>query len=73
MLAYFIHLSLDGFWFELVARASKRDYYDLIEEKGDDAWWIMKDDWYALDVQHVAENEDSLFWTEIMPLEDFPT
>jgi hypothetical protein len=72
LLAYFVHLALDGLWFELIAEASRRDYQQLIEEKGDEAWWIMKDDWYGLDVQFVTSNPNSLFWREIMPLERYP-
>ncbi|MCK5634037.1 MAG: zinc dependent phospholipase C family protein [Anaerolineales bacterium] len=70
LLAYFIHLTVDGLWYELIAEASKRDYKELISEKGDEAWWIMKDDWYGLDVHHAIDNQGSLFWKEIYTLDN---
>jgi hypothetical protein len=72
LLAYFIHLAIDGIWFELIVEASRRDYQQLIKEKGDDAWWIMKDDWYGLDVQYASENSNSLFWREVMQIDNYP-
>lgn len=72
LLAYFIHLAIDGIWFELVAEASRRDYQQLIKDNGDEAWWTMKDDWYGLDVQYATTNPKSLFWREVMPMESYP-
>lgn len=72
LLAYFIHLTVDGLWYEKVGVASKRDYANLLAERGQEAWWIMKDDWYGLDVQYVLDNPDCLFWRELMPLDKYP-
>ncbi|MCJ7825189.1 MAG: hypothetical protein MUP44_09840 [Anaerolineales bacterium] len=73
LLAYFVHLTVDGLWYELIAEASRRDFKELIAEKGDEAWWIMKDDWYGLDVHHAIDDQSSLFWREIVPLDEFPS
>jgi len=72
LLAYFIHLTVDGLWYQKIARASKRDFAQLLAERGEQAWWIMKDDWYGHDVKYVAAHRDSLFWRELMPLNEYP-
>jgi hypothetical protein len=72
LLAYFIHLTVDGLWYEWIAEASQRDYADLIAHKGHEAWWMMKDDWYGLDVHYTLDHQESLFWREILPQVDFP-
>ncbi|MFV1949522.1 MAG: hypothetical protein ACC633_06260 [Anaerolineales bacterium] len=71
-MGYFFHLTSDGLWYEWIGRASKRDYADLLEEHGEGAWWMMKDDWYGIDVGYAQENRDCIFWKEIMPLNNTP-
>ena len=72
LMGYFFHLTLDGLWHEWIGNASKRDYSQLIKEHGNEAWWLMKDDWYGIDVQYAQENRDCIFWTEILTMQDFP-
>ena len=72
LLAYFTHLTIDGLWYEWIAEASRRDYAKLIAENGHEAWWMMKDDWYGLDIQYVMDHQESLFWREILPQDKFP-
>ncbi len=71
-MGYFFHLTSDGLWYEWIGRASKRDYADLLEEHEEGAWWMMKGDWYGIDVGYAQENRDCIFWKEILPLKDFP-
>lgn len=71
LLGYFLHLTVDGLWHDLITVACRRDYADLIAEKGREAWWMMKDDWYGLDVQYAQANRGSLFWTEVIPFADY--
>lgn len=72
LLGYFFHLVCDNLWGDWIGQACKRDFSDMLEEMGDEAWWAMKDDWYGLDVQYAQANRDSIFWTEVMGMEDLP-
>ena len=72
LLGYFFHLVCDGLWGCWIGQACKRDFGEMIEEMGEEAWWHFKDDWYGLDVQYAAQQRDSLFWTEFMKMDDFP-
>jgi hypothetical protein len=72
LLGYFFHLVLDGLWGCWIGQACKRDFGDMIEGMGDEAWWKMKEDWYGLDVQYAQGNRDSLFWREVMKMKDLP-
>lgn len=71
LFGYFLHLTVDGLWHELITQACRREYRAMIAEKGNSAWWLMKDDWYGLDVQYVLDHPDSLFWEQVMPFEDY--
>jgi hypothetical protein len=72
LLGYFFHLTMDGLWSRWIGKACKRDYADMIEKMGEQAWWTMKDDWYGIDVQFARENRGGLFWTQVMALKDLP-
>jgi len=72
LMGYFFHLVCDGLWGSWIGQACKRDFWAMIEEMGEEAWWAMKDDWYGLDVQYADAHRDSLFWTEVMKMEDLP-
>lgn len=65
---YFAHLVTDQLWFERIAVTAKAQFADLIAEKGDEAWWLMKDDWYGLDLRYVRDHPESLFWQVFTPL-----
>lgn len=72
LVGYFFHLVMDGLWSAWIGQACKRDFAEMLEEMGEEAWWEMKDDWYGLDVQYARDNKDSLFWTVVMDFEDLP-
>ena len=72
LLGYFFHLTMDGLWSRWIGTACKRDYGEMIEEMGEEAWWTMKDDWYGIDVQYAQENREGIFWNEVMALKDLP-
>ena len=72
LLGYFFHLTMDGLWSRWIGRACKRDYKEMIEKMGEEAWWTMKDDWYGIDVQYAQENRQGLFWNQVMYLKDLP-
>jgi hypothetical protein len=65
-LGYFMHLVCDNLWWKRIASASKRDYAQLLAERGREAWGIFKDDWYGLDVIYVREHPDCSFWRVLM-------
>lgn len=71
LFGYFLHLTADGLWHDLVTQACRREFRSMIAEKGQEAWWMMKDDWYGLDVQYALDHPDSLFWEQIMPFDQY--
>ncbi|MBI5564284.1 MAG: zinc dependent phospholipase C family protein, partial [Chloroflexi bacterium] len=66
VLGYFMHLVCDNLWSKRIVSASKRDYAQLLAERGREAWGIFKDDWYGLDVIYVREHPDCSFWRVLM-------
>ncbi len=66
VLGYFMHLLCDNLWSRWIVSASKRDYAQLLAERGYEAWGILKDDWYGLDVIYVREHPDCSFWRVLM-------
>jgi hypothetical protein len=69
---YFAHLVTDQLWFERIAVTAMAQFATLIEDKGQEAWWVMKDDWYGLDLRHVRDHPQSLFWQVFTPLPPIP-
>jgi hypothetical protein len=65
-LGYFMHLLCDNLWAKRIVSASKRDYAQLLAERGREAWGILKDDWYGLDVLYVRDHPECSFWRVVM-------
>jgi hypothetical protein len=63
---YFMHLLCDNLWSKRIVSASKRDFAQLLAERGYEAWGILKDDWYGLDVIYVREHPACSFWRVLM-------
>ncbi len=66
-LAYFFHLICDNLWWVWIIQRAELDFAPLISEKGIDAWWEMKKDWYGLDHKYVRDHPGSLYWTTLRP------
>ena len=61
-----MHLLCDNLWAKRIVSASKRDYAQLLAERGREAWGIFKDDWYGLDVLYVRDHPECSFWRVLM-------
>jgi hypothetical protein len=72
-LGYFMHLLCDNLWAKWIVSASKRDYAQLLAERGREAWGIFKDDWYGLDVIYVREHPECSFWRVLMQTSNPPS
>jgi hypothetical protein len=66
-LGYFAHLLVDRLWTRLLNPGMKLEAAALFEEKGAEAWWVLKRDWYDLDHRFVRSHPESLFWRGIAP------
>lgn len=66
-LAYFFHLICDNLWWVWIIQRAERDFAALIAEKGVNAWWEMKKDWYDLDHRYVRDHPDGLYWRVLRP------
>jgi hypothetical protein len=71
-LGYFMHLLCDNLWAKRIVSASKRDYAQLLAERGREAWGILKDDWYGLDVLYVRDHPECSFWRIVMQTSNPP-
>lgn len=71
-LGYFMHLLCDNLWAKRIVSASQRDYAALLAERGREAWGILKDDWYGLDILYVRQHPDCSFWRVLMQTPDPP-
>jgi hypothetical protein len=69
---YFLHLVTDLLWYHRLASTTREQYPALFAEKGDQAWWVVKEDWYDLDHRYLRDHPDSLFWTMFVDLPDPP-
>ena len=72
-LGYFMHLLCDNLWSKRIGSASKRDYAQLLAERGREAWGILKDDWYGLDVLYVRDHFECSFWRVLMQTPNPPS
>lgn len=62
-LGYFFHLLCDNLWAKWLGGKVYRPLYPaLFAEHGNQAWWIIKEDWYQLDLKFVRDQPDSLGW-----------
>jgi hypothetical protein len=59
---YFLHLVTDALWYTRLAITTREEHPGLFVEKGDQAWWVVKEDWYDLDHRFLRDHPDSLFW-----------
>lgn len=69
---YYLHLTTDELWYTRLAATTRQEYPALFAEKGDQAWWVVKEDWYDLDHRYLRDNPDSLFWKVFMTQPDPP-
>ena len=69
---YFLHLVSDLLWYHRLASTTRAQYPALFEEKGNQAWWVVKEDWYDLDHRYLRDHPDSLFWNMFINLPDPP-
>lgn len=66
-LGYFVHLLCDRLWMVKVGLPSKDAYSGLFAAVTEvEAWNTLKDDWYGLDLIHVRDHPQSLFWRVFM-------
>jgi hypothetical protein len=72
-LGYFMHLLCDNLWSKRIVSASKRDFAQLLAERGREAWGIFKDDWYGLDVLYVRDHPECSFWRVLMQTPNPPS
>jgi hypothetical protein len=69
---YFLHLVSDVLWYLRLANTTKEQYPSLFADKGDQAWWVVKEDWYDLDHQYLRDHPDNLFSKLFICLPDPP-
>lgn len=69
---YYLHLVSDALWYHRLASTTRSQYPDLFTEKGDQAWWEVKDDWYDLDHLYIRDHPDNLFNRIFINLPDPP-
>ncbi len=69
---YFLHLVSDALLYHRLASTTKAQYPGLFAEQGDQAWWVVKEDWYDLDHLYIRDHPDNLFTQVFMNLPDPP-
>ena len=69
---YFLHLTTDELWYLRLAATTRQEHPALFAEKGDQAWWVVKEDWYDLDHLYLHNHPESLFWKIFMLQNDPP-
>lgn len=69
---YFLHLVSDALWYQRLASTTRSQYPALFAEKGDQAWWVVKEDWYDLDHSYIRDHPDNLFTKVFNTLSDPP-
>lgn len=61
-LGYFTHLLFDGLWSKRIGPHYRSAYPALFAAHGQDAWWIIKEDWYDLDLKYVRDHPLDRAW-----------
>jgi hypothetical protein len=69
---YFLHLVSDALWYQRLASTTQGQYPALFAEKGDQAWWVVKEDWYDLDHLYIRDHPENLFTKVFKNLADPP-
>ncbi len=72
-LGYFFHLICDYMWARRIAMATERDFKKQFDQDRNEAWSLVKGDWYGLDQLYVREHPENLFWRTILPCPDPPS
>ena len=72
-LGYYCHLLADQIWVETIWRPKKKTplYAEPLANDPQFVWEIKKD-WYGLDFLYLAENPQSIFFTDFVPIESVP-
>lgn len=71
-LAYFFHLIADNLWALHMIRTHQDAYAWLFEQKGGQAWWDFKRDWYDVDHKYLRDHPTSLFQRVLMTAQNPP-
>lgn len=68
LLGYFFHLVIDNLWNQQISLPTQSRF--AAEFATDPKFiWEVKRDWYGLDLAHVREHRDSLFWRVFLKAE----
>jgi len=68
LLGYFFHLVTDNLWADRIARPTMEKFKR--EFDGDPKFiWEVKRDWYGLDLEHVRQHPESIYWHSFIPAE----
>jgi hypothetical protein len=66
LLGYYAHLICDILWVKNINVSTSREFAAELKEMGRQFWWKIKEDWYGLDMRHVQDHPQSLFWRVFM-------
>lgn len=73
LLGYFFHLICDRLWGMRIAVPSKQAYAKLfVERSKNEAYDLLKQDWYGLDHCYVRDHPESIFWRVLMRAKNPP-
>jgi hypothetical protein len=68
LLGYFFHLVTDNLWADRIARPTMEKFKDEFEADPKFVWQVKRD-WYGLDLEHVRQNPESIYWHTFLPAE----
>ncbi len=67
LLGYFFHLICDRLWGMQIAIPGKQAYAKLFAKRSkNEAYDLLKHDWYGLDHRYVRDHPNSIFWRVLM-------
>lgn len=68
LLGYFFHLVTDNLWADRIGRPTMEKFKTDFDADPKFIWQVKRD-WYGLDLAHVRQNPDSIFWQTFIPAE----
>jgi hypothetical protein len=68
LLGYFFHLVTDNLWEDRIARQTMEKFKEEFEADPKFVWQVKRD-WYGLDLEHVRQNSESIYWHTFIPAE----